>query len=71
MLIFSFKIGFSYMFTFIAKAKNTGFLTETAERIVVSISSAIPFATLPIILYVAGAIKTISAQSASEICSTS
>ena len=42
-----------------------------AEITVDSISSAIPLATFPTILYVAGATNTTSAQSANEICSTS
>ena len=49
-------------------AKKIGL--ETAKRNVDKASSAIPWANFPMILAVAGATITISAQSASEICST-
>ena len=61
-------IGFSYMFVFIAGAIN--FLHLHAITVVVSISSAMPWATFPITLALAGAIITISAFFARDTCST-
>ena len=54
------------MLVFIANAKTTG--AFVAIIVVDSISSAIPFATLPITLAVAGAISIKSALWAKEIC---
>ena len=54
---------------FIAGAISTG--ARVASTVVVSISSAIPQASLPITFAVAGAITMISAFFASEICSIS
>ena len=67
--IFLCNIGFSYILVFIAGAINT--FAFVAITVVVSISSAIPFAILPITLAVAGAIKNTSALLARDICSTS
>ena len=56
------------MFVFIAGDTSFGHLH--ANIVVVSISSAIPFAIFPITLADAGATRTISAFFASETCST-
>jgi hypothetical protein len=56
------------MFTFIAGQINNGHLR--AMTTVLSRSSAIPLAILPIVLAVAGAITATSAPSAKEMCST-
>ena len=57
------------MLVFIAGAIST--FPVVAITVVVNISSAIPFATFPITLAVAGAIKNTSAFFANDICSTS
>ena len=51
-------------------AGATSVLQVHAMTVVVSISSAIPFAIFPIAFAVAGAIKTKSASFASATCST-
>ena len=56
------------MASFMAGAMTTG--ARVAMTVVVSISSAIPFAILPITLAVQGAIRKQSAFRAREICST-
>ena len=61
--------GFSYIFVFMAGTSNFG--QRQASTVVVSISSASPLASFPIMLAVAGAITTQSALSASAMCSTS
>ena len=57
------------MAVFIAGERYIGHVQ--AITVVVSISSAIPFAILPMQLAVAGAISTISAFLAREMCFTS
>ena len=52
-------MGFSYMPVFIAGEMRTGFLV--AQTVVVSMSSHIPLAILPITLAVAGAMRNTSA----------
>ena len=64
----SWTIGFSYIFVFMAG--EIIFLHLQAITVVVSISSAIPFAIFPITFAEAGAISTTSAFFASETCST-
>ena len=66
LFIFSWTIGFSYIFVFIAGAKIT--LALVAIMVVDNMSSAIPFAIFPIIFAVAGATKKTSALFAKEIC---
>ena len=61
-------MGFSNIFVFIAGDIYLKHLQ--AITVVVSISSAIPDASLPITFAVAGAIMTMSAFAASETCST-
>ena len=61
--------GFSYIFVFIAGAMSFG--AFDARTVVVSMSSARPFANFAITLAVAGAMMTTSAFSASEMCSIS
>src|SRR5699024_6451486 len=61
-------MGFSYILTFMAGA-NTIFAFD-AIIVVVSMSSAIPDATFPMTLAVAGAISIMSAFSARATCPT-
>ena len=68
-LIFLCRTGFSYIFVFIAGATRTFALV--AMMVVESISSAMPFASFPIIFAVAGAITITSASLARDICSIS
>ena len=67
--ILSCVIWFSNIAVFMAG--ETIFLHFDARKVVVSISSAIPFAILAITFAVAGAIIKMSAFFASDICSTS
>jgi hypothetical protein len=66
--MFSWKMGFSYMFTFIEGANITGDLVDMTT--VVRMSSAIPALIFPITFAVAGAIKIKSAHCARLICLT-
>ena len=68
-IIESLTILFSYILLFIAGANTTGLLH--AITTVESISSAMPFATLPMMFAVAGAVIIASAFSAKLICLTS
>lgn len=61
-------MGFSNICVFMVGAMS--FLHRQAMTVVVSMSSAIPFAIFPITLAEAGAIKTTSAFFASATCST-
>ena len=61
--------GFSYMPVFMAGATSLGH--RQASTVVVSISSAMPFAILAITLALAGATSTRSARSATATCSIS
>ena len=62
------KIGLLYIFVFIAGEMITGLLH--AITVVDNISSAIPFAILPMIFAEAGAISIASALSVSDTCAT-
>ena len=66
---FSWVISAVHMPVFIAGATSTGALV--ARTVVESMSSAMPFAILPMMFAVAGAIRNRSARLASAICSTS
>ena len=61
-------MGFSYILLFMAALNITG--AFVAIIVVERKSSAIPDATLPIILAVAGQTRKTSASDATEICST-
>ena len=61
-------MGFSYIRVFIAGEMIFG--QVQAIKVVVSISSAIPWASLPITLAEAGATKNTSASFAKDTCST-
>ena len=61
--------GFSHILSFIAGTMMMGLRAAQEHRVVVSASSAIPAAILPITLAVAGATTIRSAQSGREICS--
>ena len=63
-------IGLSYIFVFIAGASRIGHRQAQAITVVVSMSSAMPFAILPITLALAGATSTTSARFAIATCST-
>ena len=65
----SWVMGFSSMAVFIAGA--TSFLHRAARTVVVSMSSARPFANFAMTLAVAGAIRIRSAALAREMCFTS
>ena len=66
--MFLWVIGFLYILVFIAGEIITGHVA--AITVVVSMSSAIPALIFPITFAVAGAIINISANFASETCST-
>ena len=67
---FSWWAGFSYIAVFIAGHSSSG-LRQAAIATVVSMSSAMPFASLPITFAVAGAISTRSACLARAMWATS
>ncbi len=67
LLRFSCVTGFSYMAVFIAGART--FLQRQARTVVVSMSSAMPLASLAATLAVAGATTTRSARLARAMCS--
>ncbi len=67
--MFSCVMPFSHMFTFMAGARMTGALVASTEQ--VSMSSAMPAASLAMTLAVAGAMTTTLARSARAMCSIS
>ena len=67
--MFSCVMLFSHMFTFMAGARMMGALVASTEQ--VSMSSAMPAASLAMTLAVAGAMTTTSARSARAMCSIS
>ena len=67
--MFSCTMGFSYILVFMEGTKIT--LAFVAITVVESMSSAMPFATLPMMSAVAGAMTKTSAMRARAMCSTS